>query len=694
MHDRTVRVRTGPNPTPVSRQVDRMFPLRPRTPHRTMPYPAVPLLTVLFLLCAVPAHAEKEHQAEGKISAAEYFADLLKEEEPEGAAIVIHDSVVGEHDPTELSQDLRDAFDRLEVPYYVVASAVPSHRTHGDDFLAAVQDRVAEPGLYVLLKPNSSQVYAISSGVDLPVEDAADVLLREGAFTHDTPMDVRADTFVDTLQAPDLDERAKLSWYQTSPIFWWWDRYVQGVNPNSYGGPARLGETAAFVMGSTLTLTVILLKVRTRRRVRAEEAGHLGKLPRDRALAVGGTLALVVGAVVMISSLTYLNTASLSQDTPDAKPLPPEEAPYVASTVRVDRIADALRKTSLYVDPLAQDSTEELAEVAERLEASELPVYAAVVPMSMSDESEGEPEILAHALHHVMGEDGVFVVVDSSAGKSPRVDAALFGVAHEEEGGSWEAQREVTGHQDGLTTAQALDRYLDLLEEATIAPGEGSDPPHSVEHRSDPTPEPSQWSRFFSEGFYWALLLAGPFTALVLFWGARAAVGVFRPLRAAPGRALRPRADRAVRRASKALRATPDNHPGRPMALQEIDAALAVLAGEPDELDLVGATVLADRATRRLNSDPDTTATADLPVCGINPLHGPAVAKARGSTRHLCAACAALPSNVRPRATLRVAVPSGGRRPHHELKRRWVTTGYGATDGLDVEEVLKESDAR
>jgi len=62
-----------------------MFPLRPRTPHRTMSYLAVPLLTVLFLLCAVPANAEKEHQAEGKISAAEYFADLLKEEEPEGA---------------------------------------------------------------------------------------------------------------------------------------------------------------------------------------------------------------------------------------------------------------------------------------------------------------------------------------------------------------------------------------------------------------------------------------------------------------------------------------------------------------------------------------------------------------------------------------------------------------------------------
>src|SRR5699024_136259 len=193
VHDRTVRVRTGPNPTPVSRQVDRMFPLRPRTPHRTMSYLAVPLLTVLFLLCAVPANAEKEHQAEGKISAAEYFADLLKEEEPEGAAIVIHDSVVGEHDPTELSQDLRDAFDRLEVPYYVVASAVPSHRTHGDDFLAAVQDRVAEHGLYVLLKPNSSQVYAISSGVDLPVEDATGVLLRERSEEHTSELQSRFD---------------------------------------------------------------------------------------------------------------------------------------------------------------------------------------------------------------------------------------------------------------------------------------------------------------------------------------------------------------------------------------------------------------------------------------------------------------------------------------------------------------------
>lgn len=661
-----------------------MLSLSPRTPRRAASI--APLLAVLVLLCAAPVHADDAPEEE--VGAAEHFTGLLTEE-PEGAAVVVHESVAGDNDPVELEQDLHDSFGRLDVPYYVVASAVPSTQVHGDDFLAAVQDRVGEPGLYVLLRPRQAQVYASTREVDLPVDDASRVLNRERAFTYSTPVDVRADAFVDVLGAPDLDERARTNWFERSPMFWWMDPYIQGIRLNTHDGPARLGTTTAFVVGLTVALSLALGTVWTRRRGRAKAAGYTGRLPRDRALVVGGVLFPTVGAVVMVASLVHLNTATLPRDTEEPRPLPPETAPYVAFTLRVDRIAEELRDEPLYVDPLARDNAGDLVEVAERLDESEVPVYVAVVPMSTSDESDGETEILAHALHHVVDEDGVYVVVDSSVGKAPHVGAALFGVAHEDES-SWDAELDVTGLRSDLTTERALDEYLDTLEGASAAPGEESDPPYSVERRADPSPEPSRTSEFFSEGFFGALLLSGPLTALALLGVVLAVQGATRPVWAAPGRSLRPRADRAVRRASKALHAAPESHPGRDEALRETDAAMTVLAGEPDELDLVGVTVLADRAVRRLDPDPDTTATADGPVCEVNPLHGPAVT--RGSGQRLCAACAALTSNARSRATLRVATPSGGRRPHHELDRRWVTTGYGAKGRLDVEDLLKESD--
>lgn len=648
------------------------------------------LTALLALLCAVPAHAESDEHTVERASAAEYFVGLL-EEEPEGAAVVVHDSVAGDSDPDELEQDLHDSFGRLDVPYHVVAGAVPGDGGHGEDFLAAVQDRMGEPGLYVLLRPRQTQVYVTSSGVDLPVEDASRALLRERTLTYETPMAVRAEAFVDALRDPNLAERVRVPWYQTSPIFWWLDPYVQGLRLTTHDGPTKLGGATAFVLALTLTLGAALARERVGRRKRAEAVGHTGRLPGDRALVMGSVLIPAVGVVVMAASLLHLNTATLPRDTQEPGPIPPETAPYVASTIRVDRIVEGLRNEPLYLDPLAQNGPGELVEVAERVEDAELPVYAAVLPMNNSDESGGEPEILAHALHHVLGEDGVYVVVDDS-GESPRVGAALFGVSHGDEWDTRNAQRDVISFREGLTTAQALDEYLDTLVGASPAPGENSPPPYSVERRANPSPEPSRWSEYFSEDFYLALLLVGPLTALALLWTIRGAVNASRPWRAAPGRALRPRADRAVRRATKALHAASDDHPGRSGALREVDAALAVLNGDPDELDLVGVTVLADRATRRLDPDPDTAATADRPVCGVNPLHGPAVTKDTDSARHLCAACAALPSSARSRATLRVTAPSGGRRPHHELDRRWVTTGYGATGPLDVEQLLKESD--
>jgi hypothetical protein len=660
---------------------------------RALSFLAVPLLAALVLLLASPAHAASDSPPDGEVSDAAYFAGLL-EERPAGEAVLVHDSLAGDYDLAELERSLSDSFGRLDVPHYVVATAVPGDASWGRDFLAALQDRVGEPGLYVLLRPGESRVHAVTRQVDLPVAEAGRVLSREKEFTYYTPLDTMADTFVDTLTAPDLAERSAPRWHTALPAAWWAEHRLDELALRTSNGPAALGEATATVVGLTVTLGLALTVVRSGRRGRAAAAGYTGRPPGDRALVVVRTLALTVGTLTVVASLVHLNTATLPQDERQVGPTPPTTAPYVASTARVERVAAALRDEPLYVDPLAGRSAGQLAGIAERLSGTEVPVYVAVLPMSRSDESGGEPEILAHALHHVMDEDGVFVVTDDEAGGSPRVAVALFGAAFDSGEAEWSALSGVTGTRFDLTAEQALDELLDELERVSAAPGEESPVPGRVEYRADPGPEPSRMSRFLSGDVGSALFVVGPLCALALLALAGAALGAVRRMDTVPGRSLRPRADRAARRAVRALEAAPADRAGLDGALRETDTALAVLGGEPDELDLVGVVVLADRAVRRLDPDPDSAAGADVPVCMVNPLHGPAALHGPRHGRPVCASCAVLPERARERRTLRVADPSGGRRPHLELDRRWVVSGYGAKGRLDTEDLLEESHVR
>ncbi|MGW5877110.1 hypothetical protein ACWFMI_11255 [Nocardiopsis terrae] len=650
---------------------------------------AVALLTALLVLSAAPAQAEPEETGEEDVGAAEHFADLLAEE-PEGAAVVVHDSLAGDYSLSKLEQSLHDSFGRLDVPYYVVASSVPDYATTSDDFLAGLQDRVGEPGLYVHLRPQQSRVQAVARQVDLPLAEAQRVLARERAFTSYTPLHKMAGVFVDTLTAPDLAERAERGWSDSLPITWWLDAQLGGLRLDTRSGPAQLGELTAGVAGTVVTLGLLLGAVRAGRRGRAAKAGYHGDLPGDRALGVGRVLVLGTGAVVVVASVVHLSTATLPWEQQQRGPTPPQVAPYVASTVRVMRIAEELAEDPLYVDPLAQVGVQDLNGTADRVAGADVPVYTVVLPMSRTDESGGEPEVLAHALHHVMDEEGVFVVVHDTEGHSPKVGAALFGV--EAEGltedpyGLWD----VTGHRFDQTVDQALVELLDWLGDVSAAPGQEPETPDWAQERTEPPYEPSRWEEFFSGRFAGALFLAGPLTAAVLLALAGLALRVRARLRAVPGRALRPRADRAVRRAVRALESAPQDRPGRDAALREIDTALAVLAGEPDELDLVGVIVLAERAVRRL--DPEAVTGADAQLCEVNPLHGQAVRQRTRPGPSLCASCTALGKSERDRRTLRVAAPGGDRVPHGELNRRWVTTGYGTRGRLKAEDLLKESD--
>ncbi|GAB3725315.1 hypothetical protein [Nocardiopsis nanhaiensis] len=662
--------------------------------------------TLFALLCAAPAHAESADTDPGPeegVGAAEHYAGLLTSE-PEGEAVVVDESLAGDYDLADLEQSLHGAFGQLDTPYYVIASDFPSVRTPARDFLAALQDRVDQPGLYVYLRPQGTSVYSVARDVDAPAEEAATMLTREGVVTTYTPVDTKADAFVDMLRDPGLEERyasrAGSGWYVLGPVAWWAENHVNALRLNTADGPARLGATAAFAVGLTVTLGLVFGGVRYGRRKRSAEAGYTGKLPGERALFGGQVLVPAVGLAIMAGALIHVNNATLPRDEQQVGPLPPATPPYAAATPRTEQVSEELRADPLYVDPLAEQSVQELEaaaeRAAERADDLDLPVYTAVVPLSRFDEVGGDPETFAHALHHVMDEDGVFVVVDGAPAGSLRMEAALFGAAVEGEENEWEqgrALREVTGHLPDLTTGEALDALVDVLADVSAAPGEVAPEPSLAASRAEPAPETSPLSEFTSGGFLPALFIAGPVAALpilALMWAAaRAATR----MRAVPGRSLRPEADRAVRRASKALLTAPEIHPGRAEALRETDAALAVLAGQPDELDLVGVVVLADRAARRLDPDTGTSALADAPVCRVNPLHGPSVLHGDDREQPLCASCCASSDRERERRTLKVAALGGGRLPHLELERRWTTTGYGAKGGLDLEDLLKESDA-
>lgn len=684
-----------------------MFPYRP-TASRPAPWSvSVPLLVLLVLLGAAPAQADTDDPVDGRVGAAEYYAGLLAEE-PEGEVVFVDDSLSGLYDLDGLEAELHGVFAPLDVPYYVVASdlPLPEHGIAPRHFLAAVQDRLGEPGLYVYLRPAETEVTAVARDVNLPVDRANSVLLRERELTSLMPLADKADLFAQTLVAPDLDRRYEEGWglgpEVLGPAYWWADSYLRELRLETHNGPERLGETAAFAVGLTAALALAFGTIRSGRRKRAPAVGRAGRVPGDRALVTGAVLATATGAVVMAASLVHLNTATLREDVEHVGPLPPETPPYVADTTRVERVAEALSEDPLYVDPLAQADTRGLAEIGERELPEDLPVYVAVLPMGHHHEAGRDGEIFAHALHHVMGEDGVFVVVQNRPGSgTTQVDTARFGLAFEDGGRYSTRLREATGHLEGATPAHALDELLDVLEaEVVPAAGEASEVPSSVESRADPDPGPSRLSRFFSGGFSEALFLIGPLTAaafLALVWALRGAAA---RVRAVPGRALRPRADRAVRRMAKALQAAPVDHPDRDEALRESDTALTVLGGETDELDLVGVTVLADRAVLRLGADPDAAARAAEPLCMINPLHGPAVrleAVRKGrrtvvSRKPVCLHCSLLSEQQRRNRVLRVTGPEGGRVPYLELDREWNRSGYGIKYRLDVQELLKGSD--
>lgn len=662
-----------------------------------LPATALSLAALLALpLSAAPAAAEPDDALrayETRVTAAEYYADLFADE-PEGAGVVVDGAVAGLHDPDALEADLRAAFDTLGEPYHVLVSPFPGIGTEwGGALLPALHDRVGADGIYVHLRPGDSFPEAAAYGVDLPVDEARNAVASDPAIDYDAPVDRVADRFVAALAGAGTSAQGPAPYAE--PTAWdgfaeGWQSFLDDLDPTSHNGPGNAGFLAGTLGGAVLGAGGLLVWRILRR------SGPGG----GRIALVTGTVAVTLAAAGAVS----LGPLALVVRAPEGGveiPDPREEAyaspPYVVSADRTERIARELRDAPapLYVDPRTPVSLEGLAGTAARLADAPVPVRALVLPLDATDEFSGDPEVLAHAVGSVSGEDAVYLVVTQQyPAEEVRVLAASVGLAEVNTYELWNATSEI----QEPTAARALDAALDALDGLEYGDGAYTSDPFFMDSGIDP-PGP-RVPRYFAEGFPAGLLFLGPLAVLSL----AGAVALVRTLSGSTRGGPRPVGARSLRRTalreSNRLRAVlaSDRAARVPDELMpQAEAVLLAMDHDPDDLDRVGAVVVSRRVLAALA---DPSAGPGRPPCRVNPLHPPSVltrrSKAVGGNAPLCADCAGRSEAERAARVLRVRDRLGGELRYLSMDdRAWVRHHFGATRPARMaERLLEEIDAR
>ncbi|WP_152523118.1 hypothetical protein [Nocardiopsis potens] len=696
------------------------------------------VLLAALIAMAVPGApaALADGPGEARTPAA-FFAERLAEDRP-GSAVYVSDALAGAYDTEALDAELHGVFDPLDVPYYVVA-APPAHSyAETGAPVSALMDRVGEDGVYVLISPGTAMVEAAAKGVDLPAEEAARQLLYSTDLGSDPSIDDTARAFAEALTDPAVAERGADTGASPPDDGEPWDFLPSDLNPGRETPAANLGLLCG-MLGSAAGILLLAAVVRRSLRDGGPSAGKSGgngkkggaarrPLPLRAAWVLAGAPLMVLAALAA-AALPVAGGAALTvavgndMDAYEAEQAEQAagsggvrrsedesfrpEPPYVRDTVRVERIAAGLEESRFYLDPLASSALppEEAEELAERAAGADVPVRVAVVAMDGADESGGDPEILAHALHSVLGDDAVYIV--AAAGQSGYgVTAVPFGAGPSEydirEGMSREQEKEDPG------TAQVIGAALSTVEQGDPDGWKTYPVPEPyLPEPPEPADRPYLGDYFGGEGVIPGSAVMGPLLAAALgaAWWALRRFGPLLPLRLPmpgtagsaaragadlgdpdaprrPGRsALNRMFDRECAELKQAVEEAGEGHRRYPEAMSALDAALLLADEEHDELDLVGLVVLLRTARGRLRG----LASADRPVCGINPLHGPAQGRRGGRDGRLsafCPACAALTSAERAERVL--LVRAGGRAvPHTEVDRFWTATGYGA-DGTDL----------
>ncbi|MFD3687868.1 hypothetical protein ACFWTE_23990 [Nocardiopsis sp. NPDC058631] len=670
--------------------------LRVRLPTALATLPA--LLVLAF--AASPAAAEPDPSAaasvyETRVTSAEYYADLMADE-PEGAAVVVDEAVSGLYDPEDLETGLHEAFGALGEPYHVVVSPFPGAGPEwGGELLPALHDRLGADGVYVHLRPESSLFDAAAYGVSLPVDDARNTVMSDPDIDYDAPADQVAERFVLALTdtgdggAATTDPYAGPS--MGDKLAEGWREFVDDLDPTSYNGPGNTGFLAGTLGGFVLGGGGYLVWRRVRR----------GALGGTGVAVVAGTVTvtLALAAAVSLGPLLYVvrvpeGGVELTSPREEAFASPP----YVVSTTRTEQIAGALAENPepLYTDPRTPLPLDGLAATAERLGDAPVPVRALVMPMDPTDEFSGDPEVLAHALASVSGEDAVYVVAGHRySEEGVRVSGFAVGLDNVADYELWSALHEI----EEPSPALALDAALDALEGIDLRDDAHTGVPYFMDSGTDP-PGP-RVPRYFTEGFSAGLVFLGPLAFVSLVGLVALTRLLFREAWRSANPEVRLRALRRMAlRESRGLRALLDSGraDGIPDRLMpQAEAVLIAMDHGPDDLDHLGAVVVSRRVMAALN---DPAGSVGRAPCRVNPLHGPSTTSRRirgvKGKVPVCASCARMSEQGRAARVLRIRDRLGGELGYLSMDDRvWVQHHFGVeSPDRMAERLLEEINAR
>lgn len=647
------------------------------------------VLCLLLALCALtavfatatPARAETP----GGPTQAAYLADRLRER-----PVYVTDQL-----PRAVPRSTAPEFARLAkgtgVPTYVLVLPAESVRD-GKALLGAVHDRLGRNGLYVLVDDHGV-TDATAFGVRAPADAAWSTQLYE--LPYDAGPLLSFERFAEVVaQGP---EKAA-AWAEAARA-----KYEDDEPEALYIGPSDR-RNQSFLTGILLTGVplLILLLAAYGRHLRRRYAGNARKADRAaRRMPSAVPVAAVVASAALAAVAVALTATAVFDQTASSGVKPPTPAEMSA---RAERVAAGLRQDAVYQDPesprvLDARALDRLHQRIDDFRRSDGggPVYVALVPQTSENESAGDTELFAAAVHAKVGEPGVYVVADPGDGT---IDAYNHGLR-------LDSDRLLFGLPDGITLGDSradesddhllgerLDALMTFLDRTprTDRPVEGSSPAPAPSPADDTALPP-----LFATDF-WPGLVVGAFAALLLSPVlAGIAALVLRRRRPATEPSVRLPLTAPTEPSASWLRRTAyveisaltrefterDDHP---RARDRLDAALLLLDGDPDRArrpgtdpaTLVAVIVLARSGRAALAGDDDEL------CCGVNPLHGRGVrlshvrVSTEGTGRRLLPVCElcrdtaiAYPLDI-PARLLRLpsASSGGGRLPY-----------YDATDG-------------
>lgn len=292
--------------------------------------------------------------------------------------------------PRSVRPALKKIMKRADHPVYVIAGSFG-----GDlDLLAAVHRELGRDGVYVQLGPDTMDDDAEAFGVAAPADDAM-TAASAGIADDAGPLDV-ARRFTELLDddPDDVAERAEEALTGDEPRSRKRDRDLH-TSPEE----REVQSVLSGVLVGFLPLLILLLPMARRR------PAPRWYVPRPAPAIV----AVVTGALLAgLVGLAFGDTRSRGEPAATAAEL----------RARAERVAAGLRKAPLYEDEETRRllTGAERAGLLRRLGRSDVPVYVAMVPMGYEDESEADPEYLAHLLHRELGKDGIYVVGDANGG--------------------------------------------------------------------------------------------------------------------------------------------------------------------------------------------------------------------------------------------------------------------------------------